>query len=104
MRHLFRMVIFVVVPLVYDPAFAADATHGKLLAEQWCASCHLISPHQRQASADVPSFATIARQPGFDGSRLAFFLLEPHPKMPSMSLTRIEAADLAAYIESFSTK
>jgi hypothetical protein len=25
-------------------------------------------------------------------------LLEPHPKMPNMSLSRTEAADLAAYI------
>ena len=28
----------------------------------------------------------------------AFFLLEPHPKMPNMQLSRSEAADLAAYI------
>jgi hypothetical protein len=30
-----------------------------------------------------------------------FFLLEPHPKMPSMSLTRNEANDIAAYIGTF---
>jgi hypothetical protein len=28
------------------------------------------------------------------------FLLDPHPKMPDMSLTRTEAADIAAYIGS----
>jgi hypothetical protein len=27
-------------------------------------------------------------------------LLDPHPKMPDMGLTRSEAADLAAYIAS----
>jgi hypothetical protein len=27
-------------------------------------------------------------------------LLEPHPKMPNMSLTRTEAADIAEYINS----
>jgi hypothetical protein len=32
---------------------------------------------------------------------LALFLLLPHPKMPDMSLSRSEAADLAAYIVSF---
>jgi mono/diheme cytochrome c family protein len=31
---------------------------------------------------------------------LAFFLLDPHPKMPSFPLSRAEAADLAAYIAS----
>lgn len=35
---------------------------------------------------------------GFDAAKLAFFLLDPHPKMPNMQLTRSEAADIAAYI------
>ena len=30
--------------------------------------------------------------------KLALFLLEPHPKMPNMNLSRNEANDLAAYI------
>jgi hypothetical protein len=36
--------------------------------------------------------------PNLDASKIALFLLNPHPKMPDMSLTRDEAADLAAYI------
>jgi hypothetical protein len=36
--------------------------------------------------------------PGFDAGRVALFLLDPHPKMPDMGLSRTEAADLAAYI------
>lgn len=81
-------------------ALAADARHGKALAETWCASCHLVAPEQRQASADVPTFAFIGEQPGFNAGQLALFLLDPHPKMPNLSLTRAEAADLAAYIGS----
>ena len=80
--------------------FAADVGHGRALAQRWCATCHLVMPEQRQASADVPPFATIARMPDFDAPRLVFFLLEPHPKMPNMALTRSEATDLAAYIGS----
>jgi hypothetical protein len=34
----------------------------------------------------------------YDAGQVAMFLLDPHPKMPNMSLTRIEAGDLAAYI------
>ncbi len=79
-------------------ALAADSRHGKLLAERWCASCHLVGPQQTQASADVPTFAAIGRDPAFDAPKLAFFLLDPHPKMPDMQLTRSEAQDLAAYI------
>jgi hypothetical protein len=37
--------------------------------------------------ADVPPFATIAPA-GFSLEKLAFFLLEPHPNMPNMALTR----------------
>ena len=51
--------------------------------------------------ADVPPpFANVAQRPDFDVNRLAFFLLDPHPVMPNMGLSRSEATDLAAYIAS----
>jgi mono/diheme cytochrome c family protein len=80
------------------PGLAAEAANGQRLAERWCASCHVVSPSQRQASADVAPFASIARIPQFSAHTLAFFLLAPHPKMPDMALSRREAEDLAAYI------
>jgi len=79
-------------------AAPADPQHGKELAQRWCAECHLVAPDQTRANADVATFASLARQPDFNAALLAFFLLDPHPKMPNMSLTRAEAADLAAYI------
>jgi mono/diheme cytochrome c family protein len=81
-----------------SPGLAADAENGSRLAHRWCASCHLVAAGQAQASADAAPFATIAQKPGFSAEKLAFFLLDPHPKMPSMSLSRAEAEDLAAYI------
>ncbi|WP_128926958.1 c-type cytochrome [Bradyrhizobium guangxiense] len=81
-------------------AFAADADHGADLAKRWCASCHIVANGQTQASADVPSFASVARRPDFSAERLAFFLLDPHPKMPNFPLSRTEAGDIAAYIAS----
>jgi mono/diheme cytochrome c family protein len=79
-------------------AQSGDPENGLRLAQRWCAACHVVSPEQRQGSADVPAFAAIGRRPDFNAERLTFFLLEPHPKMPSMSLSRQEASDLAAYI------
>lgn len=35
---------------------------------------------------------------GFDASKIANFLRDPHPKMPDMQLSTEEASDLAAYI------
>ena len=83
-----------------SPVFAADPDHGADLARRWCASCHVVASGQTQASADVPSFASVARKPDFSAERLAFFLLDPHPKMPNFPLSRIEAADIAADIGS----
>jgi mono/diheme cytochrome c family protein len=85
-----------------SPGWAADPRHGEELARRWCAACHVVASDQREASSDAPPFSTIARNPGFSADRLAFFLLDPHPRMPNMSLTRMEATDLAAYIASLS--
>jgi mono/diheme cytochrome c family protein len=82
------------------PADAADAYNGGQIARRWCEPCHVVASDQRGVTGEAPPFETIARRPDFDQARLAFFLLDPHPKMPDMSLTRIEAGDLAAYIAS----
>ena len=79
-------------------AYSADPDHGLALAKRWCAACHVVSPEQQRASADVPPFATIARSPNFDARHLAYFLLNPHPKMPDLPLSRAAADDIAAYI------
>ena len=81
-----------------EPGYCADAAHGLALAKRWCASCHVVSPEQQRASADVPPFATIARSPNFDAKQLAYFLLNPHPKMPDLPLSRAAADDITAYI------
>jgi mono/diheme cytochrome c family protein len=83
------------------PAFGADADNGRRLAHRWCEACHVVSATQRRIASDqAPTFSAIARRPGINAGKIAFFLLEPHPRMPDMALTRTEAADLAAYIVS----
>jgi mono/diheme cytochrome c family protein len=90
--------VVAVLVLLSSPARSADADNGGRLARRWCAACHVVIGSQRQASSEATTFSAMARQPGFDEARLAFFLLDPHPRMPDMSLSRSEAADLAAYI------
>ena len=81
------------------PACGADPGNGQRLAQRWCEPCHVVTPTQRRAATDqAPPFATIAKTPDFDAGKIALFLLDPHPKMPNMGLSRSEAADLAAYI------
>ncbi len=81
-------------------AAAADAIQGQTLAKRWCAACHVVAADQKSGNTQAPPFSAIAKMPRFDVARLALFLLEPHPKMPDMNLSRSEATDLAAYIQS----
>lgn len=86
-------------------AMAADAHNGERLAQRWCASCHVVSSSQQGSASDVaPPFTSIAKMPHLDAARIALYLLAPHPRMPDMNLTRIEATDLAAYIASLSSR
>ena len=80
-------------------ADAADAVHGEQLARRWCASCHVVAADQMRGADNVP-FASIAKIPGFSADKIAQFLMDPHPKMPDMQLSRQEAKDLGAYIAS----
>ncbi len=103
MRAFFRLAEVLVVAAVAfggPPALAADASHGAELAKRWCASCHLVDSGQKQASTDAPPFDAIAHKSDFTAEKVAFFLLDPHPKMPNFPLSRNEAGDLAAYIGS----
>jgi mono/diheme cytochrome c family protein len=95
-----RVLVIVTAGLSGSLAMAADVNHGAELAKRWCATCHLVAGDQKQASADVLPFAAIARKSDFTPEKVAFFLLDPHPKMPNFPLSRNEAGDIAAYIGS----
>ena len=85
--------------VVSSPALASDPANGLRIARRWCQACHVVTPTQTRTTTDlVPPFAAIARSPDFDAGKIALFLLDPHPKMPDMGLSRSDAADLAAYI------
>jgi cytochrome c553 len=98
MRSVAYYVTLLLLACASEATFAADANHGSTLAQRWCASCHVVSSAQRVEIDHSPSFASIAERPDFNAEKLAFFLLEPHPKMPDMALSRDEASDLSAYI------
>lgn len=98
-----RAYLGVVAALLVAPASegaAADSARGQRIAERWCAECHVVAPGQRRASDAVPTFAQISRTGRFNEATLAAFLANPHDtRMPNLSLTRSEIADLVAYIK-----
>jgi mono/diheme cytochrome c family protein len=91
-------VALALIPWTTGSLQAADPDNGQTLVERWCSSCHVVSGSQNKGTDLAPSFASIAARPEFNEEKLAFFLLDPHPKMPNMSLSRAEAANISAYI------
>ena len=79
---------------------SGDAAYGRHLAENWCASCHLVSAEQKATRQVAPPFTTIAQSTSFNADRLAYLLYDPHPKMAKLALSRTAIEDIAAYIVS----
>ena len=97
-RTITGMISFIALAALSSAAAAADAANGGTLAKRWCTACHVVASDQQRGDTQAPPFSAVADKLGFDPGKLALFLLEPHPKMPNMNLSRNEAADLAAYI------
>ena len=94
------LLLLIAVTTLAQTAVAADTANGEKLAKRWCAACHVVSTDQKSGNSQVAPFSAVAKVPNFDAAKLALFLLNPHPKMPDMNLSRSEAADLTAYIVS----
>ncbi len=96
-----RWKFVVVLFLMYgDQTAAADIARGRAIAARWCDECHVVAPGQERGSDSVPTFAEIAKTDRLDEARLSAFLAAPrHSRMPDLSLTRSEIADLIAYIK-----
>jgi len=90
--------------LATEAALAADgvAARGEVLAKRWCASCHLVAADQTRASSDAPSFFALTGETARTPEALAAYLTLPetvHGKMPDLHLSRVEVADVVAYVE-----
>ena len=90
--------VILVATFAATSTLAANPDQGETLVKRWCAGCHLVATDQKGATTEAPTFASVAKRSDFDAAKIAFFLLDPHPKMPNMQLSRDEAANIAAYI------
>jgi mono/diheme cytochrome c family protein len=90
--------IFLMLVAVSAHSSGADSAKGGQLAQQWCASCHLIGGNPPSSvQQGPPSFGAIARG-GLTAGQLRSFLSYPHGAMPDLALTRAEIDDLIRYI------
>lgn len=95
--QLLRVCMLLPAFFVVSSALADDAGTGKRLAEARCVTCHRVGLDRPREVGDAPPFDIIAQKYAVDPGRLAFSMLEPHPRM-NVALTRREAKDIAAYI------
>lgn len=78
-----------------------DAANGERLVRKLCVNCHQVAPDSGDpVLADVPGFREVANRPGMTREAIETFVLNPHPPMPQVQLTRDELSDISAYIMS----
>lgn len=94
-----RLAVLVSVLAIAVPGLAwpADAVKGKVIAERWCASCHIVSPAQKKGSADAPTFAQISTTRTL--AQITGALTAGHTRMPDMALSRDDLDNLIVYMQ-----
>jgi mono/diheme cytochrome c family protein len=103
-RRITAFVAFVAIALPAASVLAAgDAAEGARIAQQWCASCHVIGKGTRGGDA-APPFVALANDPAKTESYLKTWISNPHPPMPNFNLSRRDIDDLTAYIGTLSAK
>lgn len=75
---------------------------GRVLAQRWCVTCHVVAP-KRSGTDAVPTFQAIAQRPGTTVSRLKGYLLKPHGEMPDFQLSFPDIDRIITYIMSLKT-
>jgi len=82
---------------------AGDVARGQVLANAWCAGCHIVD--RKGTGTDIaPPFPTIAAGDTPEQRSARAFLSAPHPPMPDFNLAREQIEDIVAYLNSLATK
>jgi mono/diheme cytochrome c family protein len=77
-----------------------DPETGRMLAEQWCSTCHITGVTETRATDVARGFEAIAEDPERSEDWLRAWLAAPHPPMPDLNLTRREIDHIVAYLKS----
>ena len=93
--------------LLILPTFARaqDVTRGKVMAQRWCANCHVVAPSATIGSANgLQTFPALAADPKINESKLRAAMTAQHGgRRPDFALTKQEQDDLITYIFSLRT-
>jgi cytochrome c len=103
MRHVMIALMLLISPTQADDALVA---HGKVLAQENCATCHAIGVTGNSPLRDAPPFRDLAANYSQDELEDAFNdgVVTEHPAMPDWRMTPEQAAALSRYILSLSAQ
>jgi mono/diheme cytochrome c family protein len=91
--------VFALIALPAGAQEGGEPLAGHELATRWCSNCHVVDPgQQRQGTDAVPTFAAVAAMKSTTATSLRVFLSTPHAPMPDYSLSRVDIANVSAYI------
>jgi mono/diheme cytochrome c family protein len=77
----------------------ADTEAGHRLAQQWCSSCHQVDP-AGPVRDFVPSFVSLANRADGSLAWVRLWLMDPHPPMVGLNLSRAQIDQIVAYLHS----
>jgi mono/diheme cytochrome c family protein len=80
---------------------AANPEAGRQLIMRSCSSCHATEA-SRTATDGAPPLTVIAKDNKERPAWIRGWLMEPHPPMPSISLSRQQIDDVIAYLRTLS--
>jgi len=113
LKRILAIVLGAVAMSITTPLSAGDSAtkplpnsdRGKVVADRLCVSCHVVAQDSSNSvPAGVPTFTDIANRPQQTAQRIRGILIEPHPPMPKMHLTRVEIEDIIAYLDELRDK
>ena len=77
----------------------SDPEAGHRLAREWCSSCHQVDPAGPLRDF-VPSFVSLANRPARDLNWVRLWLMDPHPPMVGLNLSRAQIDNIVLYLRS----
>src|SRR5215831_11267519 len=78
---------------------ASDAQAGRDIVMRSCVSCHA-TEGTRTASDHAPPLSFLARANRERPASIRGWLMNPHPPMPNLMMSRKQIADVIAYLNS----
>jgi mono/diheme cytochrome c family protein len=84
------------------PALAADAEAGRQLVLKSCSSCHALNASSK-ATDGAPPLSFLAKDNKVRPAWVRGWLMDPHPPMPSIVLSRAQIDNVIAYLNTLPT-